>query len=362
MASQPASTGANVTPLPLRPSRPSIELGGTRVERLESALLTMDVAESVEGMARAELTFGNWGGDTPGFQYFDRRTLEFGKMLKLKFGDDLLFSGKITALCADYPDGGPPTITALAEDRLQDLRMTRRSRSFETATLTDVVQRIASDHGLTPRIDFTATTQPVIAQVNQSDLALLRDLARREDATVWVEDAELHVARLRPDTKIDLRWAGSLREFHVEADLAGQRTAIVASGWDVSQRAGVSHRAERSAIAAELGSDDAGVAILASTLGDRVDTIAHAMPRSDREATALAEASFRHMARSFVRGEGLAEANGAIKVGVKLAMTGLGPLFDGTYRATAVHHRFDQAAGMRTEFRCERPGIGRAAA
>ena len=67
----------------------------------------------------------------------------------------------------------------------------------------------------------------------------------------------------------------------------------------------------------------------------------------------------RHMARSFVRGEGIAEANGAIKVGAKLALTGLGPLFDGTYRTTAVHHSFDQAAGLRTEFRCERPGIGR---
>jgi phage protein D len=359
MATLPASAGTTVTPLPVRPSRPSIEIDGQRVDRLEAALMAMDVADDLEGMARAELTFGNWGGDTPGFQHFDRRTLEFGKPVRLKLDEDVLFVGRITALCADYPDGGPPTITVLAEDRLQDLRMTRRSRSFEAATLTDVVQRIASDHGLTPRIDFTATTQPVIAQVNQSDLALLRDLARREDATVWVEGSELHVARLRPDTRVDLRWAGSLREFHVEADLAGQRTAMVASGWDVSRRAGVSHRAERSAIASELSSDDAGIAILASALGERVDTIAHAMPCTDSEARAVAEASFRHMARSFVRGEGVAEANGAIKVSAKLVLTGLGPLFDGAYRTTAVHHSFDQTAGLRTEFRCERPAIGR---
>ena len=63
------------------------------------------------------------------------------------------------ALCADYPDGGPPTITVLAEDRLQDLRMTRRSRSFEKATLADVARRIAGEHGLEPRIDFSAAVR-----------------------------------------------------------------------------------------------------------------------------------------------------------------------------------------------------------
>lgn len=356
-----ASSASNVAPLPVRPSRPAIDIDGQRQDRLEASLLAMEVSESVEGMARAELTFGNWGGETPGFQHFDRRTLEFGKSLKIKLGDELLFDGRISALVADFPDGGPPTVGVLAEDRLQDLRMTRRSRSFEKASLADVVQRIASDHGLASRIDFDATAQAVIAQVNQSDLALLRDLARREDATIWVTDGALQLARQRPDTRVELRWAGSLREFHIEADLAGQRTAMVASGWDVSQRSGASHQADRSAIGQELGSDEAGVAILASTLGERVDCIAHGMARSDSEARAIAEAGFRHMARSFVRGEGVAEANGAIRVGAKLALTGLGPLFDGSYRATAVSHRFDQAMGLRTEFSCERPGIGRAA-
>lgn len=356
-----SGAASNVAPLPVRPSRPTIEIDGQRQDRLEASLLAMLVSESVEDMAHAAMTFGNWGGGTPGFQHFDRRTLEFGKALKIRLGEELLFDGRISAIVADFPDGGPPTIGVLAEDRLQDLRMTRRSRSFEQASLADVLRRVASDHGLSPRVDFDAATQAVIAQVNQSDLALLRDLARREDATVWVADGALHLARLRPDSRVELRWAGSLREFHVEADLAGQRTAMVASGWDVSRRSGASHRADRAAIGQELGDDEAGVAILASALGDRVDCIAHGMARSDREARAIAEAGFRHMARSFVRGEGVAEANGAIRVGARLALAGLGPLFDGTYRATAVSHHFDQAMGLRTEFSCERPGIGRAA-
>jgi len=351
---------SNVTPLPMRPARPTIEIDGKRADKLESALLTMELADSVEGMARAELVFGNWGGgDTPGFQHFDRATIEFGKPLKIKLGDDQMFDGRISAITADYPDGGPPTIGVLAEDRLQDLRMARRTRTFERASLADVVSKVASDHGLSPQVDLQAATQLYIAQVNQSDLALLHDLARREDAIIWVEGTDLHAAKLRPADKVDLRWAGSLREFHVEADLASQRTKVVASGWNVADKKVAKHEATDSAVSSETGSTDGGAKILQSALGARVDTIAHALPRDDNEARAVAEASFRHMARRFLTGEGVAETKAALRVGATLAMTGLGKLFDGDYRATAVTHRFDQAAGMRSEFRCERAGLGR---
>jgi uncharacterized protein len=356
----PVAAASNVTPLPMRPARPTIEIDGVRVDVLESALLAMELADSVEGMANATLTFGNWGGDaTPGFQHFDRRTLDFGKPIRIKLGDDQVFLGRISAIVADFPDGGPPTVGVLAEDRLQDLRMARRTRTFEQKSLGDVARSIASDHGLTPKIDFSGTTQPVIAQVNQSDLALLHDLARREDAAVWIEDRDLHVDKLRPAARVELRWAGSLREFHVEADLAGQRTALVASGWDVADKAAASDKAGDSAISSEIGSDTGGTAILKSAFGERVDTIAHALPRNGSEARAIAQASFRHMARGFVKGDGVAEAKAAIRVGATLVMTGLGPLFDGSYRTTSVLHRFDQMAGMRTEFSCERAGIGR---
>ncbi|WP_310497514.1 contractile injection system protein, VgrG/Pvc8 family [Sandarakinorhabdus sp.] len=356
----PAVPASNVTPLPMRPARPTIEIDGTRADRLESALITMELAEAVDGMARAELVFGNWGGETPGFQHFDRSTLEFGKGIKVKLGEDLLFDGRISAITADFPDGGPPTIGVLAEDRLQDLRMTRRTRVFEQASLADVLRRIASDHGLSPVLDINPATQPAIAQLNQSDLALLHDLARREEVAIWVEGADLKAASLRAGSRVELRWAGSLREFHVEADLAGQRTAMVASGWNVADKAAASHRAEGSAISSEIGDKESGAAILSGQFGARVDTIAHALPRDGSEARAVAEAQFRASARRFVSGEGVAEARADLRVGATLALTGLGPLFDGDYRATSVTHRFDQAAGMRSEFACERPGIGRA--
>lgn len=351
---------SNVATLPARPARPTLEIGGERRPRLESALLAMELADSVDGMARAELAFGNWGGaQGSGFQHFDRSVLEFGKPLVVKLGEDVAFEGRISAIGAEYPDGGPPKISVLAEDRLQDLRMTRRTRVFENAGLADVARRVANDHGLTAEINFSGPTSKVVAQVNQSDLALLVDLACREDAQVWVEGKKLKVAKARATDKVELRWAGTLREFRVEADLAGQRSAVAATGWDVAGKAALAHKAEEGAISSEVGSLEGGAAILRQALSARTDTIAHAVPRDAQEAKAIAEAAFRQQARRFVSGHGVAESSAALRVGATLALTGLGPLFDGDYRATAVVHLFDNRDGQRSEFRCERPGLGR---
>ncbi len=352
---------ASVTPLPMAPARPVIEVDGQRQDRLETALLAMTLSDGLDTMAHAELNFGNWGGNMPGFQWFGRDILEFGKPLLVTLAGETLFDGRITALGGEFPDGGPPKFTVLAEDRLQDLRMTRRTRSFTETSLADVARSIASDHGLTAEVELDAASQPAIAQVNQSDLAFLHDLAQREDAAVWVKGDTLHVARRRDAARVELAWAGSLREFSVLADLAGQASALVASGWDTATRQAATHRADAAAIASELGGDASGAAILESAFAARTATIAHALPRDAMEARAIAEAQFRRQARRFVTGHGVAETSAAITPGAVLALTGLGPLFDGEYRATHVTHRFNAADGLASHFACERPGLGAAA-
>jgi phage protein D len=344
-------------------SRPSIEIDGQRDATLTSAMLTLQVIDSAEGLARCDVTFGNWGGpERAGFQHFGRDKLEFGKSLKLKLGDDVLFDGRISAINAVFPDGGPPQIGVCAEDRLQDLRMTRRTRVFADASFSSVLQSIAGDHGLQANVDVTGETYKVLAQVNQSDLAFIRDLARREDAQVWVEGTNLKAAQRarRQSGTLELSWAGQLREFNVSADLAHQRTKLVGTGWNVADKASAKHEADEAAIRAELKGGASGASTLQRAFGERADTLAHAVPASDAQARALAEASFRHLARRFVVGFGVAETKAELRVGAKLNIKGVGPLFEGEYTATDVLIRFDGKAGLRTEFMCDRPSIGQA--
>ena len=285
---------------PVKGARPSIEIDGQRNATLTSAMMSLLVIEGADGLARCELMFGNWGGaERGGFQHFGRDQLEFGKTLKITLDTSTLFEGRISAITAKFPDGGPPQVGVCAEDRLQDLRMVRRTRTFADASLADVLRRIAGDHGLQPDVDASGETYKLLAQVNQSDLAFARDLARREGAQVWVEGTTLKVASRtrRHGGTVELSWAGQLREFNVSADLAHQRTKLIGAGWNVADKKAAKHEADEAAVRSELNGGDGGAATLQRAFGDRPDTLAHAVPASDAQARAVAEASFRHLAR-----------------------------------------------------------------
>ncbi len=347
----------------LMEARPMISVGGLEHQGLRGGLLTMIIEENIQGLYRCEAMFGNWGSNngTTDYLHFDRRTLDFGKTIEIAWEGKTLFLGKIFALEGNFPDGKSPEITVLAEDALQDLRMTRRTRTFTDVSDADVVRRIAQDHGLTPEVSIDGPTYRVLAQVNQSDLAFLRERARLMGTELWVADKTLGVKTrtARRGATIPLAYTSQLRECVVTADLADQRTSVTVSGWDVSAKARIKHEATESAIQSELNGDQSGMSILQSSFGQRKESVAHTVPLTTREAQSEAESILRMTSRRFMRVRGVAEPDGNICVGAYVELQRLGPLFDGKYYLTSVRHLFDGTSGMRVEFEAERPGIGR---
>jgi phage protein D len=83
------------------------------------------------------------------------------------------------------------------------------------------------------------------------------------------------------------------------------------------------------------------------------------VPLNSQEAQHEAESFFKYSARRFVVGFGVAETKPALRVGAQVDLQGLGPLFNGKYYVSEAKHIFDNAKGLRTEFRAERAGIGK---
>lgn len=347
----------------LKESRPTVVVDNEVNGPLGGGLLTLMIVENTNGLYRCEAKFGNWGekNSTTDFLYFDRSVLDFGKDFEIKLGNDSIFKGKIMGLEGNFPEGQSPEISVLAEDRFQDLRMTRRTRTFTDVSDADVIKQIATDHGLTPEVDVPGPTYKVLAQVNQSDLAFIRDRARSIDAEVWMSDktllAKAHTRR--NGDKLQMTYGNQLREFNVLADLAMQRTSVAVNGWNISNKAALQFEATDSAISSELNGDTSGVSILQSALGERKEALAHTVPLNDQEAQHEAEAFFRMSARRFVVGHGIAETNKSLRAGSQLDLQGLGPLFNGKYYVAEVKHIFDSTRGLRSEFRSERVGIGK---
>jgi len=351
---------------PLTSSRPVLTVGGNTQTLLSDRLLGLAVEETVEGLYHAEATFANFDlvNGNVGFVYFDRSLLDFGKPFTVQMGAGIaqstIFTGRVMALEGRFPHLKPPEILIEAEDRLQDFRMTRRTRTFENISDSDLFQQIASAQGLQANIDVSGPTYKVLAQVNQSDLAFVRERARAVDAELWVDDSTLNVQSRakRSANAFTLTYGQGLLEFSAMADLANQATGFSVTGWDVAAKQPLSYRATSTALAGEVNDDLGGSAVLQQAIGTRDQQVVHALPPTSQEAQALAEANYRRWARRFVTGTGIADGDGRIQVGTNLTLQGLGTLFNGKFYVTAVRHMFDPENGYRTWFAVERPGIG----
>jgi phage protein D len=329
----------------------------------------MFVEETIEGLFRCEACFSNFGAQQGGgtdYLYFGRDVLDFGKEIAINLGSGdqpvEIFKGRITGIEAEYPEQGGSQILVLAEDKLQGLRMTRRTRSFEDVSDQDVIEQIANEHSLTPQLNLDGPTYKVLTQVNQSDLAFIRERARSVNAELWVQDTTLY-AKSRTDrnaSTIDLSYGVNLLSFTVLADLSQQCTELGVAGWDVEGKDGIDETADESAISAELNDDSSGSSILQQAFASRKERIVHTVPFSVEEARSIAQARYRERARHFVTGTGLADGDTSIRVGAIVNLSRLGGLFNGKYYVVRARHSYDRTYGFRTEFDVERPGLGQA--
>jgi phage protein D len=349
-------------------ARPTILIDGQANASLNTDALSVLVEETTDGLYRCEACFSNFGphGKQMDYLYFGRDILDFGKDFAVELGAGnragRVFAGRITGLEGEFSAAVSSQIIVLAEDRLQALRMTRRTRSFEDVSDADILRQIAGEHSLTPQLDMDGPTHKSVAQVNLSDLAFIRERARSVGVEVWVDGTTLYAkARAgRSAGTINLEYAVNLIAFSVRADLAEQCSEVGVSGWDVAAKDGIAETADASAISAELSGDVSGTSILESALAPRKERVVHRVPLTSAEARGLAQARYRERARRFVTGSGTADGDARIRVGTTVSITGVGNLFNGNYYVARVRHTYDGTYGYRTEFDVERPGLGRA--
>lgn len=347
-------------------ARPQVDLDGETSADLTDRVLSVVVTETVEGMSRCELVAGNWDGSDAahGYVFNARDIVDFGSLIEVRLGDGdrggTVFSGHLTGIEAHYPQTRAPEIVFLAEDRLQDLRMTRRTRSFEDASDEDVMRDVITSHGLMAELDVEGPTHGHVAQLNLSDLAFIRDRARLVDADVRIDGSTVHVVARsrRASDEVTLTYNADLREVSVLADLSRQRSTVVVAGWDSAAKEAISARAEAAAISAELNGDTSGIDLLARAFTPRTDTIVHTAPATAEAAQAQADMALRTSARRFVTATGRAEGDARLRPGVRVRLDRLGPGFNGSYTLVEVEHTFDEHLGYQTRFRAERPGLG----
>jgi phage protein D len=347
-------------------ARPRFEVNGEVQDLLAESLTSLTISESVTDMARCQARFSNIGRatDQSGFVFFENDLLAFGNELKVFFGDErepiLLFQGRITALEGLYPENSIPEIQVYAEDSLEALRHTRRSRTFHDVTDLDVISEIASEYGLQTEFSSVSVSpeQTVIAQLDQTDLAFLLGRARRMGADLWIDQGTLHLQeREFAEESHDLSLGHNLFSFRVRADLTEQVTELGVTGWDVANKEALDAVADDMGSSYHVFGGVTGSDLIDVVYGDRPLRLVRQVPLANDEARMLAEAQFLARAYRFVVGDGEAEGLPDLRAGKTVSLRGLGPWFDGLYHLVNVRHTYDQERGYRTAFAVERPAL-----
>jgi len=261
---------------------------------------------------------------------------------------------------AEFPDTDPPELLLLAEDRLQQARMTRRTQVYRDVSVADIADQVAQRLSLRAEVSGLRTPTGTWVQLNESDLAFLRQLLKRFDADLQIVENRLEVAPISEVQRqvIAMQLSEDLRSVRFVADLAHQATAVTSAGWNPLTGRAVNGRGQGQHLGPGRGRR--GATLLQETLGERVEHVGHIPVTTDDEAQALADTEFDQRARSFVRAEGTATGHPSIRVGAHLQLGGISARFTNTYYVVSTHHHYDLMQGYMTDFKAESAALGAA--
>ncbi|MFJ6484780.1 MULTISPECIES: phage late control D family protein [unclassified Streptomyces] len=344
---------------------PAFEVEGMLVKDLARDCVRLDIAEGVEGLRtlRAHLLAVGSGAKGPQDRllHLDGTTVALGSTLKVALGPPsaqrYVFEGVVSALELVLGDGEPPLVLVHAEDALMRLRMTRRQRTYTEVTDAGIAEEVAREHGLSADADAPGPRYDVVQQLNQSDLAFLRERARLVQAELWATGRTLHF-RARGSRGADaqtLVYGGRLLSVRFAADLAHQRSEVVVTGYDADRREGIDERAGPEVVEAETAGGRVGARLLARALGPGTSLRVREAALTAEEAEAWARAEMLRRGRRFVTVAGTTNGSPDLVVGSRLTLRSVGAPFEGEgYYVTRIRHSFDLERGFRTRFDAER--------
>lgn len=357
-----------MTELLLASTAPVFKVDGVTHGELARDLIRLEVEEDTAGLKRMQVRFLAQG-PAPGaaseeLLYLDGAIFDFGKRVEVSIGVTsearTIFDGTVSGMEVNFEETVPPEVVIFAEDRLMDLRMTRRCRTYENMSDADIARAIASEHGLTPEVDADGPVYDVVQQWNVSDLAFLRERAALIRAEVFLLAGRLFFQSRdkRDGAAITLVQGNHLIGGQARADLAHQRTKVVVTGYDAAAREAIHEEAGSADVRAEVATGLTGPDVLEQSAGERVSHLSRQAPLTAAEAAAWARAEMLRRARGFVTVSAITRGTPDLTVGSRLSLERMGRPFDGDgYYATSVCHTYDALSGHRTRFTAERATV-----
>jgi phage protein D len=293
--------------------------------------------------------------------------------IAMGYVDDLqeLIDGEITQISPSFPENGTPVINIDGHTRMHWLHGSKTTRTFQSMTDKQIVEKIAQEAGLQTQADETDVQHDYIMQANQTDLEFIRDRAAKIHFEVLVKGKTLIFRKSNEvsTTIYTFVWG------HTQAAFGAGPKTLPLKSFSTTMNAlkppgkvevRASDVTNKTQFVSHAGPGDETSTMLGSKLGSQVAAAAFHKPRqlvqvgipfaSQAETDQHAKALFNNLGLNFVTGNASTIGVPDIRSGSVVELQGLGPSFSGQYYIDTATHTMG-ATGYQTNFTVKRNSI-----
>jgi phage protein D len=291
---------------------------------------------------------GKEGEDQP----IDSHPFDIGKTLEVKLGarDQLtttsLFKGQVVSQELNFGAGGVELMVR-GFDRSHNLIRSRKVRTFQNQTTSDIVSKILGDAGFSAQCDSTGDPHEFMQQDNETDWDFIWRLAERVGFEFVVQDMNAYFRKPSAENPVDLHWPETLRSFSPRVTATQQAQQVTLAAFDPKHKQTIGVTVSSPDQVARIGVERSSVA----SAFDGADVhIATEPVKTQGEGQAVAQALLDKLANGYIAAEGVSDGDPSIRAGASVQVSGLGTKFSGLYRVAAATHILRGGATYETHF------------
>ena len=271
----------------------------------------------------------------------DGHPFDIGSAIEIRLGamEDIaataLFKGEIVTLEAAFGSGSIQ-LNVRAYDRSHRLQRSRRTRTFQNMTVSDVVGKVLREGGFSSSCQSSGGAHEFIQQTNETDWDFIWRLGDRIGFELLINDRKATFGE--PDSAgapIELLWGESLLSFTPRLTAVQQVEEVTVLAYDPKTKRQIQGRAASPTLLAEIGVPRKRIAGAFAAAKIHVAT---EPVKSQEAANKMAKALLDRASNAFVSADGLAFGNPDIKAGCRVKVNGIGTKFGGTYRVASSTH------------------------
>ena len=309
-----------------------VSVAGSPLETADQAMLVRaQVDLDTELIAQGTLLFLD-----PEMKLINGNTFESGKQIELKMGYDAkaqaVFSGEVVRLEPQFRREEPVALKVVCQDSMHRLAMSPMTRSFNDSDVSDVMNAIAQEHGLS--VEAPTGTKQHIMQNNVTDAEFLKRFASKLGLQLKLDGTKLKMGDPPSSSAIPLTLGDGVKKLKVKKKGASQVSDVSVHGYDSKTKQEIVGKAQPSGATGD-GAKKYGKGTLSAADGSL-------LPPDQATADKMAKGLMNKVAEGFATLEADLIGDCRFTPGATVEIDKLGQGTDGNYRIDRATHLFNK--------------------